>query len=176
MHNALDRFEIELHHGLRPVTAPAELWDRVELARMPESRVPHRSLVWALAMAVVLAAVALSWVCQTEATSRLQAFSGELRCQNPAQIRAWVRAKTGLDLPLRAELPPTIQLIGVRKVSSGVELDYRTANRDAALLVSRADGRASNVAHNRSAVGPLFTLACDRPADLRLACQLCHLD
>ena len=99
-----------------------------------------------------------------------------LRCQNPAQLRAWVRAKTGLDLPFRAELPSSIELIGARKVASGVEVDYRAANRDGAVLISRADGQASYQAHNRPGEGPLFTLACDRPADLQLACKLCHLD
>jgi len=128
-------------------------------------------------MTLVLAAAGLSWVSSPGEASRVAAFNDvALRCQNPAQLRAWVRAKTGLDIPFRAVLPASIELIGARRVASGVEVDYRAANRDAALMVSRADGRAAGVAHNRSGDGPLFTLACDRPADLQLACQLCHLD
>ena len=177
MHNALDRLEVELLSDLHPVSAPADLWDRVQSARVykPSSRLRPRGFAWAMAMSLVVAAAGFLWVSSPVRQAQL-AGDAELRCQNPAQLRAWVRAKTGLDLPFRAELPASIQLIGARRVASGVELDYRASNRDAALMVSRADGHATTVAHNRLGHGPLFTLACDRPADLQLACKLCHLD
>jgi hypothetical protein len=60
---------------------------------------------------------------------------------------------------------------------------YRAGNRDAVLVVSRADG-AANLPHNRVSGnvsswvmdGQRFTIACNDPADLQLACKLCHLD
>jgi hypothetical protein len=101
-------------------------------------------------------------------------------CQNPAQLRAWVRAKTGLDLPLRAD----IQLIGARNVGGRVEISYRAGNRDAMLLVSRAETGSANAPHSHMSgnvsswvmAGQQFTLACADPAALQLACKLCHLD
>lgn len=177
MHNGFDRLEIELQSGLHAVSAPPDLWDRVQLARTSQPRPRPRGLVWVLATALVLAAAGLLWVRSPGQNARRIDFNEvTLRCQNPAQLRAWVRAQTGLDVPFRHVLPASIQLIGARKVANGVEVDYRAANREAALMVSRAEGRAARVAHNRSGDAPLFTLACDRPADLQLACQLCHLD
>jgi hypothetical protein len=172
--------EPELQRGLRPVSAPAELWDRIQgqHAAAP-GRVEvreNRRLVWAMAAAVVVAAIGLSLVQRQRAAVPQIAF----HCQNPAQLRAWVRANTGLDVPLRARPAASIQLIGARNVSEGAAIAYRAGNHDALLLVARADGMAT-VPHSRVSGdvstwvmnGQRFTLAC---ADLQLACKLCHLD
>jgi hypothetical protein len=173
--------EFELQHGLRQVTAPAELWDRVQYARVTRPQTTNRGFVWALALAVVLAAVALSLVrSPVHKESRQIAF----HCQNPAQLRAWVKANTGFDVPLRTARSASIQLIGARAVEGRAEIAYRAGNRDALLLVSRADSGAANVPHGRVSGkasswvmdGQRFTLACDNPADLQFACKLCHLD
>src|SRR5581483_3654339 len=179
MDNASDQLGIALRNGLGPVSAPADLWDRMQSARMSTPNASDRrpKLAWAPAMAMVLAIAGLLWLSSPGRETRVADRNGAaLRCQNPAQLRAWVRAKTGLDLPFRAELPASMELIGARQIVNGVEVDYRAANRDVAFMVSRADGRPATVAHNRSSDGPLFTLACDRTADLQLACKLCHLD
>jgi hypothetical protein len=186
MHNWL---EPELQRGLREVSAPPELWDRVRAAQAPQSRRTHRGLVWAMAATVVLAAVALSLVRSPDETAALQALAGDsqqmaFHCQNPAQLRAWVRASTGLDVPLRAALPPSIQLIGARNAGARVEIAYQAGGRDAVLLVSRADGASANAPHSRTSGnvsswvmdGQRFTLASSDAADLQLACKLCHLD
>jgi len=173
--------EPELQRELREVTAPPELWDRVQSARF--SRPPersHRRMVWALALPVVLAAVAWSVVrSPVRENSQTLAF----HCQNPAQLRAWVRATTGIDVPLRAAPPASIQLTGARNLGERVEIAYRAGDHDAALLVSRANGAADvphgNPTGNASSwvmAGLRYTLACDNPADLQLACKLCHLD
>jgi hypothetical protein len=172
-----------LEHGLRQVTAPPELWDRVQSARVSRPQTTSRGFVWAWAMAatVVLTAVALSRVqSPVHQDSQLTA----LRCQNPAQLRAWVRAKTGFDVPMRTALPASIQLIGARAVEGRVEIAYRAGNRDAMLLVSRADPGSANAPHSRVSGkvsswvmdGQRFTLACNDPAGLQMACKLCHLD
>ncbi len=175
--------ESHLRQGLREVTAPPELWDRVQSGEAPKPLAASRSFVWTLALAVALAAVALSLV-RSPARSDSQQIA--FRCQNPAQLRAWVQANTGFNVPLRASLPPSIQLIGARRVANSAEIAYRAGNRDAVLLVSRADGSAniSNIPHNRATgnvsswimAGQRFTLACADPAALQLACKLCHLD
>lgn len=192
--------EPELQRGLRGVTAPPELWDRLQAAQAGKSarknyRRVNRAWVWAMAATVALVAIGLSTVHRQSVVGdeafALRALDGDSRqlafhCQNPAELRAWVRANTGLDVPLRLEPSPSIQLIGARMMdgTSGVEVAYRAGNRDAVLVVSRAGGGASNVSHSRvngnvsSWVmdGQQYTLASNDSADLQLACKLCHLD
>jgi hypothetical protein len=137
-----------------------------------------------MAATVVLAAVALSTLPARRETVASDSQQIAFHCQNPAQLRAWVKANTGFDVPLRAALPPSIQLIGARAAEGRVEVAYRAGNSDAVLLVSRADSGVANVPHSRVngklsswvMAGQRFTLACDNPADLQLACKLCHLD
>jgi hypothetical protein len=157
-----------------------------------------------MAAAVAVAAVVLSTVNREsppgDAASALQALASDsqhiaFRCQNPAQLRAWVRARTGLDLPLRSEAARSIQLIGAQLIGAqmigsarsngvGVEVAYRAGDSDAVLLVSRADAGAVNVSHHRARGnvsswvmdGQRYTLACNDPAGLQLACKLCHFD
>jgi len=173
--------ESELHQGLREVTAPPELWDRLQSARVSRPQTTGRGFVWALALAFVLAAVALSLArSPVHKDSQVTAF----HCQNPTELRAWVKANTGFDVPLRTAQSASIQLIGARVVDGRAEIAYRAGNRDAVLLVSRADSGAANLPHSRVSGkasswvmgGRRFTLACDNPADLQLACKLCHLD
>jgi hypothetical protein len=148
-----------------------------------------------MAATVVAMAVGLSLVYRQSANAdeaiALQALAADsqtiaFHCQNPAQLRAWVRAKTGLDLPLRAESAPAIQLIGAQTIgeSRGVEVAYRAGNRDAVLIVSRANGWAESAPHRRTSgsvsswvmAGQRYTLASSDPGDPQLACKLCHLD
>ena len=174
----------ELQLALHQVTAPPELWDRVQAGRFSQPQATNRGFVWALALAVVLAGVALSTLRARRETVASDSQQMAFHCQNPAQLRAWVRANTGFDVPLRAALPASIQLIGARAVEGRAEIAYRAGNRDAVLLVSRADPGSANAPHTRVSgkssswvmAGQRFTLACDNPADLQLACKLCHLD
>ncbi len=163
--------EPELRQSLRPVSAPPELWDRIQAHRTESPRAANRLLVWAMAAAVVLVAVGLSLIHRDNIV--FPAFAGD-RCQNPAQLRAWVRAKTGLDLPLRSDPSQSLELISAQTIDGtrGVKIDYRAGNHDAVLLVSRTDRSANS--HSR--FGPAFALAADNSADLQLACKLCHLD
>ncbi len=172
--------EPELEHGLREVAAPPELWDRVQSARAVRPPESTRRLVWALALSVVLAAVALSLV---RSPVRRDSQTIAIHCQNPAELRAWVKAKTGIDVPLRGAPPASIRLIGARNEGERVEIAYRAGDGDALLQVSRAAG-AADVPHSNPSgkvsswvmSGQRYTLACDNPADLQLACKLCHLD
>lgn len=201
----MDRLERELQQGLRNVAAPPELWERVMAARSTRSArtlrpgdttafdTSNHKLVWALAAIVVVIAVGLASLYRERLTSdealALRALATDshfaFRCQNPAQLRAWASANTGLDLPVRVEPAPDIQLISAQTLEGarGVEVAYRAGNHDAVLVVSPAEGLA-NQPHNH-AVGNVcswvmdghrYTLACNDPADLQLACKLCHLD
>jgi hypothetical protein len=137
-------------------------------------------MVWALALTVVLAAGGLRLL---RSPMRRNSQTIAFHCQNPAELRAWVKAKTGIDVPLRDAPPASIQLIGASNVGERVEIAYRAGDRDALLLVSRADGVA-DVPHSNPAGklsswvmnGERYTLASDNAADLQLACKLCHPD
>jgi hypothetical protein len=183
--------ESELQRGLCKVSAPPQLWDRVQQAQSDSAgpqRKARQALVWAVAAAALLIGIGLARVSASIGGVRLERDSqtAALRCQNPAQLRAWVRARTGLNLPLRAESSPSIQLIGAQTMdgSGGVEVAYRAGNHDAMLLVSKADTGAGNIPHSRVSGnvsswvmdGQKYTLACNDPAGLLLACKLCHLD
>lgn len=190
----------ELQRGLREVAAPAELWNRVRNAR-PESAprarpvTNNRKLVWAMAAAVGMLAFGLSEIHRQSGAAdevfAMQALASDSQriayhCQNPSQLRAWVRAKTGLDLPLRSDASPSVQLIGAQMIEGtrGVEVAYRAGNRDAVLVVSHAGPNSSTVPHTHAngnvsswvMDGERYTLACNDAADLQLACKLCHLD
>ncbi len=176
--------EPELRRGLRQVSAPQELWDRVRSPRSAPyraARVSKRFYHGLLAVAVTLAVVGLSLVhSPVRQDSHLLAF----HCQNPAQLRAWVRANTGLDVPLRSTLPASIELIGARTGEGRVEIAYTAGNRDALLLVSRAGAGSVDVPHSRVSGnvsswvmdGQRYTLTAGDASELQLACQLCHLD
>lgn len=172
--------EPELQRGLSEVTAPPELWSRVQSARVSRPPESSRRLIWALALTVVLAAVPLSLV---RLPVHKNSQSVEFHCQNPAELRAWVKANTGIDVPLRATPPVSIRLIGARNLGEQTEIAYRAGDRDALLLVSRADG-AAEVPHGNPdgsvsswvMAGQRYTLTSDNPADLQLACKLCHPD
>jgi hypothetical protein len=190
--------ERELEWGLREVSAPAELWDRVRTASVvrAEPDRPFRwGLVWATAAAAILIAMAAAVEHRRPAESdealALRALNGDahftgFRCKNPSQLRAWARAKTGLDLPLRADTSASIELIGAQALDGarGVEVAYRAGNHAAALIVSRAASAASRPGHDHASgnvstwvmEGQRYTLACNDPAGLQLACKLCHLD
>lgn len=171
----------ELLKGLREVAAPPELWDRVRDGKPVASRENNRTLVWAMAATVVAMAIGLSVIQRDNyASSPLTSD----HCQNPALLRAWVRAKTGLDLPLRADSSASIQLISARHAGGRVEISYRAGNSDAMLSVSKADAGSANAPHHRTTGnvsswvmdGQRLTLACADPAALQIACKLCHLD
>ena len=171
----------ELEWGLRETSAPPELWDRVQAGRIaPRRKTPH-VLVWATATVAVLLAGGLSRAYRANAPGDLQRSS--IRCQNPAQLRAWVRARTGMDVPLRSATASPVQLIGAQSAGANVEIAYRIGNSDGTLFVSPATG-AGYAPHDRvngnvsSWVmdGRRYTLMSDNAADLQLACKLCHLD
>ncbi len=175
------RSQLELQRELRAVSAPPELWDRIQRPQHARSTGSSRRLVWAMAVGVVLAAVALSLV---RSPVRDNAPQLAFHCQNPTQLRAWVRANTGMDVPLRSAPPASIQLIGARAGEGRVEIAYRAENHDGVLSVSSAGAESANEPHSRVSGnvsswvmdGQRFTLASSDAAELQLACKLCHLD
>ena len=135
--------EPELQRGLREVTAPPELWDRVQGAKAFAVRAESnrmlglgdgcscrcdRPLVWS--------AVHRDSVAGTAAHS---AFVVKI----PRNCAPGSAPKTGLDLPLRADSSPSIRLIGARNAGGRVEIAYRAGNRDASAAGVESGRRVS---------------------------------
>jgi len=163
-----------LEQELARVTAPAGLWDRVQLPRV-ERRASHasRRLTWALAAAgLVLAVTGIR-------TSRPPM---DFRSGSASEIQAWVKSNSGLDLGLPAKPGTSVQLLGahlVRGADPLVEVAYRTGNHDVLLRVSRSGTVPSEPHGDRTASswvmhGQRYTLACASPEELQAACLLCH--
>ena len=199
-----DLFEPELNRHLRPVKAPDELWDRLQRAgaSSPALRKPRAGFgTWRWAAAAVAAVVVIAGVTlwlNREPTSEELAVRAlnhgpdqmEFRSDNLAELRTWVKAGTGLDLPLRGRPAASVHLIGARvtrATRTGVptaEIAYRVGDQDARLVISKAppdgDGKhkfkASGSYHGANFQswtmrGQMYTIA---SANARMGCMLCH--
>jgi hypothetical protein len=183
-----------LDRHLGPVRAPAELWGRVQGG---PARGFDRRLAWALGSALlILAAAAGVYVRHANVPDEAAAFQAlargadslELLSAGGPEIRTWVRNQTGMDVPLQTT--PALEPIGARVLGPGVvEIDYRVGEHRAALVVTRDTNRDSRDHWNISAklhgsmsslswtiAGQRYLLACAVPADLHVACRICHAD
>ena len=173
-----------LTEHLGRVAAPQELWRRVQAPRFEGARSSRPQLAWALATTLAIVTVAWGFHPRINATASRDA-NLTLRCADPARIRAWVKANTGLDVPLPDKPAAAVQLIGARAVQSdppSVEVDYIATGHQEHLLVSKARSKSpthrqpgANDSHAAWTMGgQAYTLACADPAELRAACLLCH--
>jgi hypothetical protein len=174
VHNS--ELEQTLARHLRPVTAPEELWDRVQNPRSTKSQVGN--LRYGLAAAVLLL-VAIVWVFHPRPVMTLESATA-------SEIRDWVKLKTGLEIPLRSESSTEVRLLGASVDRGSAEIACRVGNHEAKLLVSRARSSPRDASRHRDykgqrvvswiMAGQFYTLACATPEDMRIACLLCHSD
>jgi hypothetical protein len=165
--------EQDLLIGLRPVEAPAELWDRVRSGRagfsLQRGLQPPLRFV-AMAAAVVLVA-AILWGFRP-------AYP-----EGAGQVRAWVRTNSGVDVALAAR--QGVRLVAAHTARETAELAFVVDGRKGRLLISKADAPSSHAlpgslpgndarVYSWTMSGLAFTLECASPADLRAACVLCH--
>jgi hypothetical protein len=145
-----DRELIEaiLKQHLGPVTAPD--FSLRERAAKPR---PAATLMWACLASVVL--LAIPWATRQDL---------ELRSNDAGEIRGWVRARTGVDLALRADLPPSVQLTGAHMTTSATEVTFNVDGHNGVLRVTAGHGPAPHQ----------YTLAFASPQDSRVVCLLCH--
>jgi hypothetical protein len=179
-----------LRRHLGRLSAPDELWDRVVLPRV-EHRTLHRPVVWILAASALTASVfAAAWGYHPHPLSLKE--NPEFRSNQASDIQAWVRNRTGLDLPLRDRPNPSIQMMGASVVESSgptIAVRYRAGGQAFVLLVSRAGSQRSsthrhadlNIAmlQNARAVswtmaGQSYSLASPSVDGWQAACSVCH--
>jgi hypothetical protein len=156
--------EQELERSLRRVSAPEELWDRIQSPKHARTRVRTRFMAWATVPVLTFVALLGS---HSRNNPAIQFHSND-----PAEIRAWVKANAGLDVPLHAG-----NLAGADVVSAHTaQIAYIVAGRNLSLLVS--DNPVS-VRRNGKSVswttgGQTYLLACAEPQDFK-ACVMCHV-
>jgi hypothetical protein len=195
-----DQFEPELKRHLGPVKAPDELWNRVQGVSTPFQVLKPRRSAWQWAAAVaavaVIAAIAGTtvWLNRSLTTEELAVRAlrrapeqMEFRSADLAELRTWVKAGTGLDVPFTGRAAPSVHLVGAhvtRKRVPTAEISYRVGDMDVTLAVSKADPAAdgkhtfvrSGSYHGAnfttwSMRGQMYTIAA---ADARVGCLLCH--
>ena len=158
--------EPALVRELRQVVAPDELWERVRspgVARKKKSVHTSVNAAGISACATVLLLVI-----------GLFAWPRGVRSGDAGEIRAWVKARAGVDVPLLAR-PVGVELTGARAAKGSVEIVYRVAGRDGRLIVGgRRTGSTARV-FTWSMDGRTYTLECATPEDLKMACNLCHI-
>ncbi len=183
-----------LARKLHRVAAPEDLWNRT-LMRGADTRVcgletlspaEHRDesrcrslrgratgavVVWGMVAAMLV--VVLVWGVPSRRDLVISSASA-------IQIRDWVKANAGLDVPLLAD-SSNVRLTGARVSHDGVEIACRVGRHDAKLLISKNKSSVQHAALNANSStiswgmnNRLYTLACATPEDLRIACLLCH--
>ncbi len=157
-------FEPVLAHQLDRVAAPEELWERVRNPVIRKKKGVHASVNAARlgACATVIFAIYLF------------AGHGGLRSGDAGEIRSWVKARAGIDVPLRAR-PAGVQLMGANFAKGSVEIVYRVGGRDGRLKVDGRPAGSSARVFTWSMDGHTYTLECATPEDLKIACNLCHI-
>jgi hypothetical protein len=170
-----------LDRHLGQVSAPEELWRRVQSGVRPQrSRPVSRRLIWSMAAALVAGGAA--WALHPRP-------GAEIQSANAVEIRQWVKTNAGLDVPLRDS--SAVRLIGAHVTNrvnetAAAEIAYRAGDRDAILAVSKSpvdtDTHLAAVGEAHSGAKQIswtmgrqsFTVACDDPDQAHAACLLCH--
>lgn len=187
---------------LASVAAPENLWGRV---RGPMQAPKHASawLSWAAVAATIGVAVG-GWTLwqlaqpplsvEARAVNSLEAKASELplHTQDAAAVRKWIKAESGIDVPLPPKHDALVQIIGARITNDQnpvAEIAYQVGEYRAALLIAKdPSGKTVYPKHevrssdpyqkarisSWSMRGQTYTLAWSAPGEFRVACLLCH--
>ena len=182
--------ERALERDLHRVSAPDELWRRVVSRRTirPRAGITMMAiaamLVWGFFPRPAPDPRELALKALSAAPANLELTSGTL-----PEIRHWVSARTGFDVPLPARSAALVRVKGVCEVRGNIAVAYQVNGREAALVISKADVapagaarhqflKCDSVAGKRISSwimrGQLYTLAYATAGETRDECQLCH--
>lgn len=194
--------ETVLTKHLASVAAPENLWERVQRPRQAPRTAPMW-LGWAAAAATI-AVVAGGWAVwqlaqpplsvEARAVNSLEAQASELplHTQDATTVRKWIKAESGIDVPLPPKHDGLVQILGAR-ITEGdnpvAEIAYQVGEYRAALLVAKDPTGKTVYPHHEvrssdpyqkarvsswSMRGQTYTLAWSAPGEFRVACLLCH--
>jgi hypothetical protein len=104
-----------------------------------------------------------------------------MQSDSATQIREWVKANAGLDVPLLGH-SAQVRLTGARLFRGDAEIACRVGDHQAKLFISKGNSTLQHGAEPTKArstvswgmAGRSYTLACATPEDLKIACLLCH--
>lgn len=155
--------EQELERSLRRVNAPEQLWDRIQTPQPVRSRVHTRFMALATVPMVMLVALIGSHTRNVPVV--------QYRSNDPVAIQAWIKASTGLDVPMHAGRLAGASIVSARTA----EIAYR-GEGNMTLLVSTQAPQAPRNSNRLSwtANGLTYQLACAEQHDMK-ACALCHI-
>jgi len=167
-----DRMEEALREHLGRVNAPAELWGRVQGAS-PRRVTPRFHPAWIAAAASMVMAVA-GWSMWKASSQPL-----ELHSASASEVRQWVLANSGMDVPLPVKPSSLVEILGASIDKAVAKISYRVGELRATLSVSKgasgdAPHKGTEISSTWTMNGQAYTLAVANPADLRTACVLCH--
>ena len=195
----VSRLETELSRHLAAVAAPEELWARIEAGAGAKRALKTKRHAWPVSAAVA-ATIGLCWFSfrpmanDQLANSAWQALASDpeqvqFRSADPAQIRAWVKAEAGLDIPLAGG--KSIQYIGASVLHASrltACVSYRVGQISGKLLVAR-DGSGGPqhpsvqlrlykgaAITSWAAAGQTYALASPAAQETRRGCVLCHME
>jgi hypothetical protein len=205
-HRELERdVEKILRKRLRRIEAPSELWAQVQSGEHLSARTSPTWIPWASTVAAVVAVVG-GWTLwqgkqaplSTEALAVAALKDGgahlELRTDEPDEVRRWVRAQSGIEIPLPPVHDPTVRIMGANIIQGAVpvaEISYRVGEDTATLLVAKdptgarslpgheareAESYKSARVSSWSMRGQAYTLASASSGEFKSACLLCHTD
>ena len=206
--------EMELATQLSPAAAPESLWDRIQEQPVARRGPSFRWGLWPVAAAVLLTVGgAIAWriglprdpvsAMEKLAAQELRALAAgparvDFRSADPTEIRAWVKARTNIDIELPRERSGRVRLLGARLIplegAPVAAVCYQVGNDTGTLLVASArlahGGSAAAVEHTFSPRVSLkgarlyswhikeqvYTLASSSAKDPQAACLLCHAE
>jgi hypothetical protein len=168
--------ETVLRQELSPVAAPADLWESLEIRALTGLERRRNPLPYKAFLSFASAAAALV----------LGAFfvvpRHEFRSGDAAELQAWVKANTGLEVPLQTAAG--VEFVKAGGTAGQAEIACRIGNRRARLTVSKSTGSVIAASEHHQTAGKksiswsmhgqVYTLACATPDDLFVACALCH--
>jgi anti-sigma factor RsiW len=196
--------EMELARQLSPVAAPESLWDRIQERPVQRRADGFRWELWPVAAALLLmASGGVIWQAGARdpladmeklAAQETRQFHGlDIRSEDPAEIRTWLKANANIDIALPGS--GAVRLLGARLIprrgAPVAVVAYRVGDNDATLLVSRKHSVFSGKAASKhvfsrieSAEGArffswrtreqIYTIASSMTKDPQGACLLCH--
>ena len=171
-----ERIDEALREHLGHVAAPAELWGRVRSGspRRAAARFsPSFLAIGATAAASMLIAVA-GWSMWRASTQPL-----ELHSASASEVRSWVLANAGLDVPLPTKPASLVEILGASIDRAVAKISYRVGELRATLSVKKdvsgdTPHKGTEMSSTWTMGGQSYTLAVAGPGDLRTACLLCH--
>ncbi|MEO8096439.1 MAG: hypothetical protein ABI811_01970 [Acidobacteriota bacterium] len=185
-----------LQKHLGRVPAPDQLWQQIH---RPARAVPTGTawMAWAAAAATIVL-TAGGWTLwqkqqkpvsvESLAVTALNRTTDNLplHSEDASQVRSWVKANSGIDIPLPPQHSPLVRIIGANVTTNGVpvaEVSYQVGEYRAALMVTKDPTGATTYPNHDlrkarvsswSMKGQSYTLAFASPGESSLACLLCH--